>query len=458
MYKLMKYKRVIMFTLSLVAVVCLAGMFWYVWDSFYSNRIIQPFYRKGNWLVLAIYTALLYVFTKVYGGYKVGYYRVSEIIYSQVLALLFTNVITYWQISLIGRRFMWSVPMIVVTVAQIAFVVLWAYGANRVYFRVFHPRKMLLVYGSRSATRLVYKMSKRSDKYLICAAISAEEDFETLAARVAEFEAVVLCDVKSALRNRLLKFCYERSIRVYITPKLSDIIVGNAAKIHLFDTPLFLCRNNGLSLEQRMGKRALDLLFSSVALILLSPVMLGVAVAIKLSDKGPVLFKQKRLTINGRVFEVYKFRSMVVDAEKDGVARLASQNDDRITPVGHFLRKLRLDELPQLLNVLKGDMSIVGPRPERPEIARTYKESMPEFDFRLKVKAGLTGYAQVLGKYNTLPYDKLKLDLIYIESYNLLLDLRLILMTLKILFIPESTEGIEDGGTTPLDEQDNLLP
>ena len=220
----------------------------------------------------------------------------------------------------------------------------------------------------------------------------------------------------------------------------------------MFDTPLFLCRNSGLSLDQQVAKRALDLICGVLAFIVASPFMLITAAAIKLYDGGPVLFKQKRLTIGGKEFNVYKFRSMVVDAEKDGVARLATQHDDRITPVGRIIRKIRFDELPQILNILKGDMSIVGPRPERPEIAEEYKKDMPEFDYRLKVKAGLTGYAQILGKYNTLPYDKLKLDLIYIENYSLLLDLKLILMTIKILFIPESTEGLADGEITPLDE------
>ena len=267
-----------------------------------------------------------------------------------------------------------------------------------------------------------------------------------------KFPAIVICDVKGSLRNQILKYCYGKSIRVYITPKLSDIIIGGSEEIHLFDTPLFLCRNSGLSLDQQVAKRALDLICGVLAFIVASPFMLITAAAIKLYDGGPVLFKQKRLTIGGKEFNVYKFRSMVVNAEKDGVARLATQHDDRITPVGRIIRKIRFDELPQILNILKGDMSIVGPRPERPEIAEEYKKDMPEFDYRLKVKAGLTGYAQILGKYNTLPYDKLKLDLIYIENYSLLLDLKLILMTIKILFIPESTEGLADGEITPLDE------
>ena len=170
--------------------------------------------------------------------------------------------------------------------------------------------------------------------------------------------------------------------------------------------------------------------------------MLITAIAIKVYDRGPVFYKQKRLTIGRREFYVYKFRSMVVNAENDGVARLAKQNDSRITPVGRLIRKIRLDELPQIFNVIKGDMSIVGPRPERPEIAAQYEKYIPEFKYRLKMKAGITGYAQVLGRYNTDPYDKLMWDLMYIAGYSFLLDIRLIMMTIKVLFIPESTQGV----------------
>ena len=169
--------------------------------------------------------------------------------------------------------------------------------------------------------------------------------------------------------------------------------------------------------------------------------MLIAAIAVKAYDGGPVLYSQKRLTKDGKVFSVYKFRSMIVDAEKDGV-RLAGKKDDRITPVGKVLRKLRLDELPQIINILKGDMSFVGPRPERPELTKKYCETMPEFSYRLKVKAGLTGYAQVMGKYNTTPYDKLKLDLMYIEHQSIWLDLKIILMTIKTVFVPDATEGV----------------
>ena len=173
--------------------------------------------------------------------------------------------------------------------------------------------------------------------------------------------------------------------------------------------------------------------------------MLVVALLIKLGDGGPCIYKQRRLTKDGKIFELYKFRSMRVDAEADGVARLSTgDNDDRITPVGRFIRRCRLDELPQLLNILLGSMSIVGPRPERPEIAEQYEKDLPEFRLRLQAKAGLTGYAQVYGTYSTTPYDKLQLDLMYISRPSIIEDIRIMFMTLKILFMKESTEGFTE--------------
>ena len=195
------------------------------------------------------------------------------------------------------------------------------------------------------------------------------------------------------------------------------------------------------------------IVFSLLLLIITSPFMLLTAICVKAYDRGPVLYKQVRCTQDGKEFKIIKFRSMRVDAERDGVARLASKNDDRITPIGKFIRKVRLDELPQLWNIFVGDMSFIGPRPERPEIIKQYMEEMPEFAYRLKVKAGLAGFAQVYGKYNTTPYDKLKLDLFYIENYSVWLDLKLMLLTLKILVTPDATEGVENNQITALKQK-----
>ncbi|MCM1146110.1 MAG: exopolysaccharide biosynthesis polyprenyl glycosylphosphotransferase, partial [Lachnoclostridium sp.] len=262
------------------------------------------------------------------------------------------------------------------------------------------------------------------------------------------YGAVVLWDIPIQVRNELLKYCYSKSIRVYMMPKVSDVLVKGSDQLHLFDTPILLTREYALKIEQRLVKRLIDLLCAVILLVIASPFMLITAIAIKLYDGGPVLYKQIRCTRDGQEFYILKFRSMRVDAEKDGVARLAAKNDTRITPVGKVIRAVRIDELPQLFNILKGDMSFIGPRPERPEIIAQYVEEMPEFVFRMKVKAGLAGYAQVYGKYNTTPYDKLKLDLTYIENYSIWLDLKLMLLTLKILFKPESTEGVDSNQTT----------
>ncbi len=442
-----------MFVLSLAVMMSHVMLFGYTWEHFYSAFIIQPFYRRGNLLIILFYMLILIAFSKLYGGYKIGTLRITEIVYSQVLSVIISNIFAYAEISLVGRTLMWAPPFFVLTLAQVSLSVVWAVFSNFVYFRFFPPRKMLLIYGTNQGQRLLKKLKSRSDKYMICAKISSKLPLDHILKEVENYTAVVLCDVKSEMRNNILKFCYDKSIRVYITPKISDIIVSNSLNVHVFDTPLALCLNKGFSIEQRVIKRTLDLFVCCLLLVLFMPFMFITAMAIKLYDGGPVIFSQDRLTIGGKIFKLYKFRSMIVNAEKDGVARLSSTNDSRITPVGKVIRKIRFDELPQLFNILLGDMSFVGPRPERPEIAREYKKDMPEFDFRLKVKAGLTGYAQVLGKYNTVPYDKLKLDLMYIESYNAVLDLKLILMTIKTLFLSESTEGIDDNSETALDDK-----
>ncbi|MDU4145510.1 MULTISPECIES: sugar transferase [Clostridium] len=449
--KILGLKRTVMFITMCIILLSNTLLFGYAWGTNYSDTIILPFYRRGNILVVVIYGVLLYIFTKIYNGYKVGFIKLSEIIYSQVLSLLFVNILTYLQISLIGRKFLSVSPMLWMTFIQFIVIIVWAVISNKIYFWIYPPRKTMLIYRGSDSEAIMKKMINHKEKFTITHKASIKEGVKHICDSLEDFDAVVISGADVKDRNYIIQYCYERSIRVYIIPTVEDIIISNSNTIHLFDTPMFLLRNRGLSPENRFAKRLIDILFSGFALIILSPIMIIVALLIKLYDGGPALFKQKRLTIDGRVFEVYKFRSMIVDAEKDGVARLASKNDNRITPIGKFIRAVRLDELPQLLNILKGDMSIVGPRPERPEIAKEYEKTMPEFAYRLKVKAGLTGYAQILGKYNTTPRDKLLLDMMYIEKYSLFLDIKLMLMTIKILFMSESTEGIDEGTILPSD-------
>lgn len=455
-------KRILKFAAAFICIFAFAESFSYVWHNYYNSGMLDPFWHNGNILMICIYAVIYIVFSKCFSAFRIGYYRWSGLLGSQVLSILSANIITYLEISLIVRGRMGPLPILLMTVAEIAFAAVWSFLFTKLFTKLYPPRRMIIVYGNVNAGELVKKMSNRPDKYMICSSISCNEDLEYIKEQILKYEAVIISDVPNSLRNKLIKFTLEKSIRTYINPKLSDIILRGAEDFHLFDTPLLLSRNDGPSLEQSFVKRFLDILFSFIALTVASPFLLITAIAIKCYDGGPVFYSQERLTTNGKIFKVHKFRSMIVNAEKDGVARLASQKDDRITPVGRFIRKIRFDELPQLINILKGEMSFVGPRPERPELAKKYCETMPEFNYRLKVKAGLTGYAQVMGKYNTTPYDKLKLDLMYIEHQSLLLDLKIILMTIKTCFVPDATEGVT--GELPLEthkqeksEEDKVL-
>ncbi len=435
------YKRLVTFFSALILMGILTGIFAAIWYKNYSDNIALPFYRRGNWVLISIYCLMIWLFFKVYGGFKLGYLKKTDMLYSQLISMCCVNIVTYFMISLIGRHFMDASPILLMTFVDFGAIALWTLIAGKLYFIIYPPRKLIIIYGSKQAATLVMKMSRRVDKYMICESVSANESEENVRELIMKYEGVILCDISGEQRNDYLKFCFENSKRAYIAPKISDIIIRGAEDIRLFDTPLLLCRNYGLDYESRVVKRMFDLVFSVVMLVILSPLMIVSAIAVKLCDGGPVFYKQKRLTINEKEFYVLKFRSMIVDAEKNGGAQLASDEDDRITPVGKFLRKCRLDELPQLFNILKGDMSVVGPRPERPELAEKYKENMPEFAYRLKVKAGLTGYAQVVGVYDTLPYDKLKMDLMYIENYSLRLDIQIIFMTLKTMLFPGKTNA-----------------
>lgn len=447
MNKIKQYNKIILNISTILLLAVLTGMFSYLWHNYYqANMLFNTFNVKGNVLVVLVYAVLLYTFSHIYGAYKIGYLRITEVVYSQFLSILITNIITYFQAMLICRHFVGPLPMLILTAADSLVVVVWALLMNKVYFKIHLPHTMILVYGKNGQATLdtfVRKLNSRAEKFHLSETVSLADGLENVLSKINSYESVIIYDVKTEMRNLILKYCFERSIRVYVTPKISDIIMRGADTIDLFDTPLLLCRNKGITYGQRIVKRLADIVVSALMLLVFSPIMLIVAVLIKLYDGGPVFFCQDRYTINQKVFRIYKFRSMIVDAEKDGKSIPATDNDPRITPIGKFIRKTRFDELPQLINILQGDMSLVGPRPERVEHVDKYSEEVPEFKFRLKVKGGLTGYAQIEGRYNTTPYDKIKLDLMYIENFSLLLDLKLIFKTVKIMFMKESTEGFE---------------
>ena len=452
-----QYKKLINFIARVVLISLETLIFAYIWYEFYSRNINNEniFYRRGNWAVIGIYILILFFFTKNFGGYKIGYLRISDIWLSQLLAIFCANVVVYIEICAILKDYVNPNPVFLLTVLEIVVIFPWVYISRWLFTRLFPPRRLLVVYDERSPKYIIEKINERPDKYHVCEAVNVSKGRERVLQKIHEYEAVVLCDIKANIRNDLLKYCFEHSIRTYVTPKLSDIIITGAEGIYLFDSPLLLSRNQGLTADQLLVKRLMDIVISAVLLVIMFPFMMIVAFLIKIYDHGPVFYYQDRLTRDGKVFRMIKFRSMRMDSEKDG-AMVAKKHDDRVTPIGRFLRRIHFDELPQIINVFKGDMSFVGPRPERPEIAELYSAKIPEFGFRLKVKAGLTGYAQVYGRYNTTPYDKLKLDLTYIENYSVFMDIKIIFGTFKVLFQKENTEGFDENKISPDDRVDEV--
>lgn len=425
---------------TLLEVLILTVVYYLVWKQGYE---MSAFAYKGKYVLMGVYGLLTYLIFQNADCTMFGQLSRIDLIIGQIISLFLVNFITYLQLCLIGNAVLPLIPMVKLFVIQAVVAIGLILLYTTVYHKLYAPHNMLLIYGNKNSIGLKLKMDSRKDKYNITGLICADEGYDAIVQKIPQYDAIILNDVAAPLRNDILKFCYRFRVRTYVAPKLTDIMLRGAKGISLFDTPLLLVKGTGLTPAQRVGKRLMDILLCSIAMIVAAPVMAVVAIAIKLEDGGPVFFKQKRMTRNGREFDILKFRSMIVDAEKYAGAVLATDNDPRITRVGKVIRATRLDELPQILNILKGDMSIVGPRPERKVIADEYCKDIPEFAYRLKVRGGLTGYAQIYGKYNTSAYDKLRLDLMYIENYSFMLDIKLIILTLRIIFSKESTEGID---------------
>ena len=399
-----QYKRIVKFGSAAIILLIEIGLYWALW-YFHLNTIIEVrFWRRGIWLLAAMYGMLLFFFLQTYGGLKIGYLKRGNIIYSHILSLLIANVIGYIILALVDKRFHAPTSFIILTLIDAALVCAWVFLFQWIYSVLFPPRRLLVVYGNRPVFSIMEKIGARDDKYIIGGVISTKVGIDEIMKRAEEFEGMVVGDIPSHERNLLLKKCYDAGIRVYMIPKISDILIRTSTNLNLFDTPILLSRNEGLQADQMLVKRIIDVVVSVIGIIITMPLFVMFGAAIHLTDRGPIFYKQTRLT--------------------------------------------RFDELPQLFNIIKGEMSLVGPRPERPEIAAEYMEELPEFSMRLKMKAGLTGYAQVHGKYNTTPYDKLKLDLHYIRNYSIWMDLILIVLTPKVLFMKESTEGVGEGEIT----------
>ena len=420
------------------------------WYLYYAKHIASPFYAKGDYLVVALFFVLFIIFGRVYDAFLMSMQRISEIVYAQFLAVAVSDFIMYIVIWLLSKHLPNIMPGVAALIGQVILAAVWAYNAHHAYFKIFPPQATAVIYDTRQGMEKLIGKYGLDSKYKVVLTATADECIANLA-MLDGVSTVFMSGIHSHDRNVILKYCVENNIGTFVIPRIGDTIMSGAYPMHMFHLPMLKVGRYHPQPEYLFIKRLLDIVISAVALVVLSPIFLVTAIAIKATDHGPVFYKQIRLTKDGKEFGILKFRSMRVDAEKDGVARLSSgDHDDRITPVGKVIRACRIDELPQLLNILRGELSIVGPRPERPEIAAQYCEEMPEFSLRLQAKAGLTGYAQIYGKYNTTPYDKLVMDLMYIAHPSIVEDLKIMFATVKILLMPESTEGVSEGQTTAM--------
>ena len=442
-----RYHDLVLRIVKSVNAVAMTVPFALAWYLYYSGKIRITYDWKGNLVVVLLFLILYIIFGRTYDAFLVSYNRVSEMIYSQMLAVAIGDFIMYVVIWLLAGKLVSIWPLVLSLLCSLLISAIWCVWTHTWYFKTFRARKTVIVWGQREGLNDLIDAYGLSKKFNILKTVSVDGCVNDLSV-LNGMQAAFLSGVHSHERNIIIKYCIEHNVTAFIIPRIGDVLMSGARRMHMFHLPVLRLERYKPSPVFLFIKRLFDIIVSLIALVILSPFMLVVALMIK-RDGGPVLYKQQRLTRNGRVFKLLKFRSMIEGAEKDGIARLSTgENDDRITPVGRWIRKLRIDELPQLFNILAGDMSIVGPRPERPEIAEQYEKELPEFRLRLQAKCGLTGYAQVYGKYNTTPYDKLQMDLMYIANPSFVQDLSIIFATIKILFMPESTEGIEKGQIT----------
>ena len=409
--------------------------------SLIAPQLLRP--TRTMFVTITTYMLAAFIFLRIYDGIAIGVKKSKDIIASTALATLFTDIVAFIELmvmirfEIIGEIYMLFIAFFV----QLMLIIVFVYFGNWLYFKLNDPEKSILVYSNEEeAKEFIRKVGRYKKQWTVD--FSLPYDTENLFKRLYPYRTVFLVGLPSELQRETVEFCYKYTKNVYVVPKLFEVILKNSRTMVVDDRTVYASCVSSLSTEQRMAKRAMDILVSLIGVVVTSPIMLACALAVKLCDHGPVFYKQKRITENGREFSVLKFRTMIVDAEKESGSVWAAQNDNRITSAGRVLRKLRLDELPQLLNVLHGEMSLVGPRPEREELIREFEKQYPEFRYRLKVKAGLTGLAQIMGKYNTTPLDKLMMDLEYIENYSVWLDFKLLFQTFKVFFKSDSTEGV----------------
>lgn len=429
-----------------------------VWCMYYNSYAFQKYAIYGAVVSVLIYGLIYFALCQLYRSFKIASSSIAATVLSQFISFGIADGLLYAVCCLAGNFLVNIIPGLITVIAQLAGTALLVFCFKQLIIRMVPPKSTVLVYGENISEegakeyrdKLYFKYKHLFNILFI---VKESDEIYDLIADKDKYNTVMLYEVSAGRKGTIIKHCINNEQNIYFTPSIEDILISNCEAKHLLDTPIMKYDYSYANTLSSMIKRLIDIVVSLVAIIITSPFMIITALAIKIEDRGPVLFKQKRCTFNCKEFNIYKFRSMIPDADKGGF-RPCTANDDRITKVGRFIRKVRLDELPQLFNILFGQMSLVGPRPERIEHVQAYTAELPEFALRARVKAGLTGYAQIYGKYNTTAYDKLRLDLMYIENQSLMLDFKLLLLTIKVIFVPESTEGFTESKSKALAENE----
>lgn len=370
--------------------------------------------------------------------------KYSELTLSLAIAL-FNLFIVMMAASFFLREFSYSRSVLILTtIFQFLFLTGWKYLFWRTERALVRPKNALLIGNQAECIRVINRLNMQPQLNCTVSYICTDCNNEPWRSVTDNIDLIIVCsDMSLKDKAEIVHFCHSKGKQVVLIPDVYEIFTSGVELDKIDDIPVFRPRYLKPSLEQRSLKRILDIVVSLSAILVLWPAFILAAIAIKLDSSGPVLYSQVRIGRDEKKFKVYKFRTMNQDAEKMTGPVLATDNDSRITKVGRFMRATRLDELPQLFNVLFGEMSIVGPRPERPFFVEQFKQEIPEYVYRHNVKPGITGMAQVYGKYNTIPYHKLIYDLIYIQKCNVLIDFVIMLQTVKVLVTKSSTEGVK---------------
>ena len=446
-----KFESTILFIMKLLLFCACAGVFFLIFGSKFYFMLIPT---RTSFITLGVFTLVYMMMSIIYGGFDIGKRKSKPIIYSFVLSVFFTDIAAHFFMCIMNitvvhnGKFVYDYPLLLLLtyIIQIFIIVVFTYGGNYLYFSANKPHDSIIITRKGEQTdSIISKIGRYKKQYNITETVFINDP--DILKKIDKADSIFFYNLSVPERNAFVEYCYHCKKDIYYSVELSDIVSLGSHRVYFDDKSMVYAPVKGLTFEQRVIKRIMDLVIAGVGLIITSPIFLITALCIKLEDGGPVFYKQERATYAGKIFNVIKFRSMKV--EDGSIHKSVTKNDDRITRTGRIIRKFRIDELPQLINVIKSDMSIVGPRPEMVENVEKYTKELPEFAYRQRAKAGLTGMAQIYGKYNTSPKDKLIFDLTYINEYSVWLDIKLIFRTLLVLLTPDkSTEAFEDNKKT----------